>query len=376
MKRILIFAAITMAILPAVPACASRSAAREALQRGDYNLAVREYAAVAKTSGAAGLAAEYGYACALAGFTELSLSQFDRAFLLDPTDDSVHYFSARVIEALGLRDAAREITRRAPDWLTGPPAVGALEHERKLETFREALAAANLLMAQKRYVSAAERFYRLTAAYPGEHLAWAGYSIALENLGAFKTAAAAVAKDFALREKKGLDEDTRQMLLAHQSELGNRDPATAFPKPANISEALKGRYLAFCGGNYTHTESGGGIFSLNARVGKFLTNRFDAGLDTGFAGGNDDNDYNGLSFGISGRFNTPLSSFLSATTATRIAVAPMPSDTFTFILSPGVSHFMPSGSIDLFLDIALTGPLKGSETLSLGYTIYFGRPSK
>lgn len=358
--------------LTTLPAHASRrDQAREALKNGDYALAIEQYNAVSKDSGDAALVAEYAWALALEGYTEMALSQLDRAFLLDARSDAVRYFGAAILAPLGLGAAAREIARPAPKWIAGDPStLKRLEFLNPLGSFNAELAAANVLMAQKRYVWASARFYRITSQYPKERLGWTGYAIALENLGAVKSAAQAVSRDLALRENT-IDNTTRELLVAHKKELEQRPPLSS--RQSKLVQMIKGRYLAFTGGNVTQVGSDT-LVNLNGRVGKFLTSRFDVAANAGVALGNSKSDYNGLTLGGSGRFNVPLPlNFpLNATAAAKIGVAPSPSDRFFFILSPGLSHFMASGSIDLFLDIALSGPFKDTKTISIGYTIYFG----
>ena len=110
-------------------------------------------------------------------------------------------------------------------------------------------------------------------------------------------------------------------------------------------------------------------------MGKFLTNRIDAGASAGFTSGSD---YSGLSFGVSGRYNKPLQVAmpLNFTAGARLKYQPGPENNFAMVLSPGLSYVLANGALDLYLDFALTGPSKGTQTLSLGYTIYFGGSGK
>ena len=369
---LLLAAAASLAAASPARASSLREQARAGLLKGDYASAVDSYTPTAATSGDPALAAEYGYALAAAGLAEPSLAQLDRALLLDSKNEAARYFASQILSSLGLADAAAEIAKPAPAWLKDAkiPLTG-LQHERKVGDFKKELSAANVLMLQRRYVSAADRFHRLTEVYPKERLAWAGYSIALENLGAYKAAAKAVAQDVALRASSA-DAKALQLAQNHQKELESRPPFST-EQPKKAADTLKGRYLAFFGGNFTHT-SGQSLTNLNGRLGKFLTNRIDVGANAGWITGNSNHDLNGLTAGISGRYNTPIvNDFpLNLTAAARVEYDPAPSDNLALILSPGLSHFTQSGSIDLYLDYALTGPIKHSATLSLGYTAYFG----
>jgi len=349
-----------------------RDKARVLVLDGAYADAIAAYNPLARASRDASLAAEYAYALALAGNTELALAHLDRAFLTDANNPEVLFFASKIFDALGVTDAAAELARSAPDWLDGGGAKPAIKLK-PAKDLGESLSAANSLIGQRRFASAAERFAGIVRKYPDEQMSWAGYAIALEKLGAFKTAAKAVAKDLELGKKE--DEETRKLLAAHKAELAARGPVE--PEPVKLNKMLKGRYLAFFGLNYTHTGEVS-ILNLNTRVGKFLTNRIDVGASAGYTSGYDNSDYNGLSLGLSGRYSQPLplSMPLNATAGARLQYQPGPEDNFATVLSPGLSYVLANGSLDLFLDFALSGPQKGTQTLSLGYTIYFGGARK
>lgn len=369
MTRRLLLIALLTALPGTLSAGTPREKARELAFNGAYADAVAAYNPLARASQDAVLAAEYAYALALAGNGELALAHLDRAFLADAANPEVMFFGSAVFKALGMQLVAKELHRPPPAWLAGGgPKIGAL----KLPAgeYPDLIAAANLFIYQRRYASAAARFAAIVRAYPDEQLPWAGYAITLEKLGAFKAAAKAVEKDIKLG--KGDDQETVALRTEHKSELEARPPVTYNPAP-KLNEMLKGRYLAFLGLNYTHTEAAS-IINLNTRLGKFLTNRIDAGATAGFTSGYDDSDYNGLSFGVSGRYNKPLpvSLPLSFTSGARLEYRPGPENNFAVVLSPGLSYVLANGALDLYLDFALTGPSKGTQTISLGYTIYFG----
>jgi len=359
---------------PAAPRAASpRDKARALVLSGLYPDAVAAYNPLARGSKDGGLAAEYAFALALAGHRDLALSHLDRAFLADASNPEVMFFGSAVFEALGMNAMAGELRRPPPGWLSaGVPKIQALERPRG--EYKELLATANLFIAQRRFASAAAQFDALVRAYPDAQLPWAGYAIALEKLGAFKAAAAAVDKDLKLGKQDS--PETVNLLNRHKAELEARPPVTYAPAP-KLNEMLKGRYLAFLGLSYSHTETDG-ILMLQSRVGKFLTNRFDAGASLGLTTGYDNSDFNGLSFGVSGRYNKPLpvSMPLNLTAGARFEYQPGPEDNFAMLLSPGLSYVLDNGALDLYLDFALTGPLKGTQTLSLGYTVYFGGARK
>ena len=67
---------------------------------------------------------------------------------------------------------------------------------------------------------------------------------------------------------------------------------------------------------------------------------------------------------------------LNFTAGTRLEYQPGPANNLAFVLSPGLSYVLANGALDFYLDFSLTGPNKGSQTLSLGYTVYFGGAGK
>jgi len=367
--RRLLFIALLTALPGALFAGTPREKARELVLNGAYPDAVAAYNPLARASQDAVLAAEYAYALALAGNGDLALAHLDRAFLADAANPEVMFFGSAVFKALGMQLVAKELYRPPPAWLAGgAPKAGALDLPSG--EYSDLIAAANLFIYQRRYASAAARFAAIVRAYPDEQLPWAGYAIVLEKLGAFKAAAKAVEKDLKLGKEE--DPETVNLRTEHKAELEARPPVTYNPAP-KVNEMLKGRYLAFLGLNYSHTEATS-IVNLNTRLGKFLTNRIDAGATAGFTSGYDDSDYNGLSFGVSGRYNKPLpvSMPLNFTAGARFEYQPGPENNFAIVLSPGLSYVLANGALDLYLDLALTGPSKGTQTISLGYTIYFG----
>ena len=162
------------------------------------------------------------------------------------------------------------------------------------------------------------------------------------------------------------------MQASYKQELEAR-PALETPPKTKANEMLKGRYLVFFGGSVNHTTSAT-IINLNGRAGKFLTNHIDAAINVGLISGNSSSDYNGATFGVSGRYLTPLpiEAPLSFALGARLQYAPGPADQTTIYLSPGLSYFLPNGSLDLTLDLGLAGPLKDTKTISVGYTMYLG----
>ena len=192
-----------------------------------------------------------------------------------------------------------------------------------------------------------------------------GYALALERLGAYKAAAAEAAKNLSLYK----DLEPQAITKAFIDDLNKRPPLklSSADKPT-----LKGRYLLFTGGSLNRADERT-LYAFSTRVGKFLSERIDVSANAAINGGNALSDYNGLTLGAVGRYNTPLSlAPLNLTLAAKGERVPAPDKNFTFLLSPGLSYFLRDSSIDMFFDVAMTGPYSGSVTLSLGYTIYFG----
>lgn len=324
-----------------------------------------KYIAAARTSDAAPVIAEYAYALAYAGLGEPAFYNIDRALITEPLNAEVRFYLGELLNAAGLQDAAAEEAAPVPAWLKGGPLkLPPLDVAVSTGNFEQASAAAGLLMTQKRYAESAVLYDRLCAKFKDDARCRAGYAVCLEKLGAYKSAAAEVKKDLALSASP----EHQAVARAYISDLENRPPF----KPGTPKPSLKGRYLAYLGGNVTRSE-GSTLTSLNGRLGRFLSERVDMAANLGFSAGNDESDYNGLTLGVSGRYNKPLSFLpLNWTLAAKLERVPAPDHNTTFLLSPGLSYFTYSGSLDLYLDFALSGPFHGSRTLSLGYTVYFG----
>ncbi|MEF3280664.1 MAG: tetratricopeptide repeat protein [Elusimicrobiota bacterium] len=350
-------------------------AARNFIKSGSYKKSLELYNKIAKRSPNASLISEYAYVLALNGLLEPSLSQLDRAIMIDVSDKDTRYFMSKIFSAVSLNDVATEIIPHSytPSWLINEATLNKLSHERQLsESFMEALDIAEGFMRQSRYASAIDAFGRIIKKWPDEYMGYSGYAIALEKIGAYKTASKAVEMAVLLMKKNGKPINIIRKFSEYGEELKNKPPLVE-KKLKDINMALKGKYFAFAGGNFTHTETDS-VFNINTRLGKFITNNFDLSLNLGFTTGYEISDYNGLSIGVSGRLNKPITQYspIRLTAAARLALEPSPEDNFSFILSPGLSYFTPSGSIDVFVDFNLTGPYKGTQVLSIGYTTYFG----
>jgi hypothetical protein len=326
--------------------------------------ALDKYLSAARTAADAAVMGEYAYALARAGLAEAAFYNIDRALITGHLDPEVRFYLAELLNAAGLEDASSEQGAPVPAWLGAPLKLPPLALPLPGGDFEEASAAINLLMAQKRYAAAAVLYDRLCEKTPGVARCHAGRAVTLEKLGAYRSAAAAAKEELALTSSPA----RRAVIETYLADLAARPPLDYKPR----EPSLKGRYLAYLGGAVSRS-GGGTVTSLRGRLGRFLSERVDVSANIGFTGGNDNDDYNGLTLGVGGRYNRPLGRLpLHATAAVRLERAPSPEDEFTALVSPGLSYFTPSGSLDLYLDFALSGPYGGGTTLSLGYTVYFG----
>ncbi len=371
---------LALGALWTAPALAGLRRAREESRQGRHGEALVSYGRLRLTKSPE-LAAEYAHALALAGFQDLALGHLDQALALQENNPAasgaVNFFAAKVFERLGQADVARELavqSVRPARFRDGAPSAPTPSAAEAKPDFQTDLLMANSLLVQKRYYTAVDRFQKLAAARPDEPRVYAGYAIALEKIGAYRKAARAVARSLDL-EGAAMPEEKRKTFQAHQRELESRPqaPPSSLPPARKANLALKGRYLAFLGGNINRT-SQNTVSNVNGRLGKFFTNRFDASLTAGYTGGNIPKKYRGASAGLAGRYHQPLPvpAPLNGTFGARVDYQPRPSRKTSLVASPGLSWVQESGSFDLFYEYGVAGRLKKTSTVSLGYTAYFG----
>lgn len=342
--------------------------AREAILSGSVSPqdALLKYSEAVKRTNAAPVLGEYAYALAYAGLGEAALTSIDRALIAEPLHPEIRFCLSEIFNAAGLEAASDDISAAVPAWLKGKQLkLPKLEVSAPAGDFETASGSLNMLMSQRRYAQAAVQYDRLCEANQAEPRCHVGYALALERLGAYKAAAAEASKNLALYKEPEPQAITRAFI----DDLAKRPPLkfSSVDKPT-----LKGRYLLFTGGSLNRADDRT-LYSFSTRVGKFLSERIDVSANAAINGGNELSDYNGLTLGAVGRYNTPLSFVpLNLTLAAKGERIPAPEKNFTFLLSPGLSYFIKDSSIDLFFDVALNGPYSGSVTMSLGYTIYFG----
>ena len=342
-------------------------AAREVVQSPEISPqdALLNYYAATKKTNTPAVLAEYAYALAYAGAPEAALYNIDRALVAEPLNPEIRFYLAEMLNSFGLEAASDEVSAPVPAWLKTPLKLPALGIEMPEGYFEKVSSAINLLMAQKRYARSVVMFDRYCKTQSGNARCYAGYAIALEKLGAYKAAAAQAKKNLELTKSPGRK-------LAAEAYIASLEKRPPLKYSAAGEKPLKGRYLAFLGGSLNRADAQT-TYSFSSRAGKFISERLDIAVNAAISGGNPVSDYNGLTLGVTGRYNEPLGfTPLNGTLAARIERVPAPGKKLTFLISPGLSYFFPDSSIDLFWDVALAGAYKGSVTMSLGYTVYFG----
>jgi tetratricopeptide (TPR) repeat protein len=325
-----------------------------------------KYSEAVKKTNAAPMLGEYAYALAYAGLGEAALTSIDRALIAEPLHPEIRFYLSEIFNAAGLEAASDDISAAAPAWLKGKQIqLPRLDVLAPAGDFEAAAASLNMLMSQRRYAQVAVHYDRLCEANQAEPRCHVGYALALGRLGAYKAAAAEASTNLALYK----DPEPQAITRAFIDDLNKRPPLKL---SSEDKLTLKGRYLLFTGGSLNRADDRT-LYSFSTRVGKFLSERIDVSANAAINGGNALADYNGLTLGAVGRYNTPLSFVpLNLTLAAKGERVPAPEKNLTFLLSPGLSYFIRDSSIDLFFDVALNGPYSGSVTMSLGYTIYFG----
>lgn len=298
------FALFIAALSLSAPACFAGTdktllSAREAIlsSTATHQAILLKYIESSKKTDLAAVMAEYSYALAYTGLGEAALYNVDHALITEPLDPDVRFYLSEVLNAAGLEDASSEISAPVPAWLKTPLKLSPLEVPAPDGDFEKASAGINVLMAQKRYAESAVLYDRLCKKVPGNARCRAGYAISLEKLGAYKTAAAEAKKDLELSPSP----EHKAVAGAYISDLEKRLPL----KYTAEKPTLKGRYLAYLGGGVTRSD-GRNTSSFSGRLGRFLSERLDVSANAALSGGNPDHDYNGLTLGLSGRYNKPL----------------------------------------------------------------------
>ncbi len=324
-----------------------------------------KYNEAAKKTVAAPAMAEYAYALAYAGLGEAALSRIDRALLAEPLNSDVRFYLSEILNAFGLEDASSELGAPAPAWLKVPAKLPNLDIPAPPSEETAAVAAVDALMEQRRYAQSAVLLDRLCRQRPDNARYRIGYTMALDKLGAYRAAAAQARRNMEL----SLTPDRKAAAAAYAGVLEKRPSLKYHSTPVNT---LKGRYLAYFGGSLNRAD-GRATYSVNSRLGRFLSERLDVSMNAGLNNINADDDYNGLTLGAAARYNTPLPfTPVNATLAAKAERIPAPDKNLTLLISPGLAYFIGEGSLDWYADIALSGTYSGSVTMSMGYTIYFG----
>jgi tetratricopeptide (TPR) repeat protein len=358
--------------------------ARRNLLHGETTSALLIYQHLSSTTSDASLAAEYAYALALDGHPDAAFQQVDRARQMDPANDDVWFYSARILRLTGHESLASALwpegRRGTPKWVSGKvsqtesafkggrgsaKAYGTKDAER--------FARANALAAQNFLVSAAVAFEGQIAAKPDDAAAHAGYSIVLERLGAYSLA---IREDDKVRDLTS-NKNVREVLANRSKDL--KAKARVAGKNGQGSSARvspKGRWLIY-GGGQVNTGTDTSQTTVSGRIGKFLTSYFDAGVNIDYvstpavkAGPGSPAAVPATSaatFGVSARLTPSLPLNTNFIIGGRLAFAKEQNGS-TFSL--GLAKRNPKGEMDLTVDFG-SGLYKGTG-MTVGYTIYLG----
>lgn len=323
-----------------------------------------EYKETLKKSAEPSLRGEYALALAYFGLGESALYNIDKALISTPFDCRIRFYLSEILKAFNAEETEVSGECKRPLWLKEDLKLPSLTLRYNFNSFNNFFRDASLLMSQKRYAEAAALFASAPEKFRGHWAFWSGWAITLDKLGAYKSAAEKVEKDILLSENP----EGRKTARKYSDSL-LRKPPVDFTKKAKKS--LKGRYLAYFGGNITGS-GGATVYNLNTRFGKFISERIDLSANLGYTGGYDLSDYNGITIGAIARYNAPLKHTpFNVTLAGKIERVPAETDNLSAIISPGLSWFTDKGSFDIYLDISLSGPYSGSPVFSMGYTVYF-----
>lgn len=330
------------------------TAAREALNSGDYSAAIAAYHGQLKRRDQPGTRVEYALALAGQGLRDLALTQLDEAAADKPLTGENRYVAAACFRALGYASISKGMdasNEDRPAWLTKDVPARQASGGAVME-FRERALNANRLAAQGQPHLAAAEFADLAAEEPKDFLVWVGQSIALEKMQAYGAAKEALGKAQAAAPK---NEAAKKLVAARQ-----RQVKEAEDRPARAKEPLtptQARYMVFGGGQF----GGQGSGSLNGRFGYFLTPRIDAGVDIGLLNmGGSSSSASGssnFSLGVSTRYYWPIKKAGNVALGARVGFA---GNQASLTVSPGFTS--PFG--DAFVDITLA-----QSGASVGFTI-------
>ncbi len=362
----------------------SADMARNFILSEKINEAIAAYAQlIAKDSTNATLFAEDAYALALGGVYEAALMRLDHSWALGVNSPDIPYFTSQVFALMGYDDLANAYwttsgTYKTPGWITSKSSVllrkfkdksaktAKINREQLIANFKRA----NLLASQKSWFQSIALFHRITDRFPNEYLPYVGYSIALENTGAFEKSVQIIEKAITLTGKNQEDLQKKQFLEERLASVKRKQATVTNGElpgfsPKKLPDRFRPQTMIYAGGM-----AGPSMISVNGRFGRFTSGSTTTSADFSF---NNTSGFRYLNLGISTyiRYRSLVSGFgflLGAGDA---------KPTYSIKISVGVSviNKTQTSSFDVFLDVN-AGLIKGSLTtygLSIGKTLYFGK---
>lgn len=332
--------------------------ARESLNEGDMARALPAFKRELDKRPTDRVKAEYGFALALAGLRELSLTQFDQLSEKAPLTGTERDLAALSFRILGYPKLCNDLAGRELN------AVAWYKHDLQPQKakassgmdFGERALNANRLAAEGQPYLATAEFAALCDERPKEFLLWIGYSLALEKIGAMEAAREAVDKASALA---GDDEARAELVSGREAQL--KEAASSRRRHAEVTPN-QARYMLFGGGQF-----GSGNSAFNGRFGYFLNPTMDLGVDLGLTPANSTTGSSSdVALGISSRLYWPVKKAGSIALGARIDYLTQ-SQQGRLTISPGLTS--PTG--DIFVDVVIT---KDNVVvgLTVGVTQFFG----
>ena len=353
-----------------------KSAARTSLLSGnDITATITQYKEIIDMSPAdidATLLAEYAYALALGGFYDLALINLDRVRNVNSNNIQTYFFAARIFDIIGLKNLSAELWPKAlakdtPSWIKfdtqklveryKPPTYKPDKIEK--ENMGNEFSKGNLLLSQGCFFQAANVFNNIITQSPEHYVPYMGYSIALEKIGAPKSAIKELRKAMELAEKQKISVTKTLQIQTRIEELENKVETTP-PQEIKTAKSLglesTGKKMFFVGGN-----SYSGNTGLNMRFGTYDNRGGEGGLDLGLNSG-------ALSFGVS--FRRLIKNRLVLGSGVKYS-----GSAFSVLGVIGVSRELPKskGSRLEFLVDVETGGSSSTISLVFGVTGYFGK---
>ena len=260
---------------------------RDFILKGQIPQAIQAYAQLANKDDAnATILLEYAYALALGGVFDGALMNLDKAKLLGASEKN-DFFAGQVFALMGYnRPAINFLTQGSvPRWIYSKydelykkyKSDSFLSQEKDLET---AFTRANYLVANGMNYQAIALYEQIMEESPDEYLFHAGYSIPLEKAGLRKLAADEMKSGILLLPADKQNSNAELAFNERLSQLNQRKDTKQVKQPE--AQGMKSQGMLYIGGSASSSYT-----SLNGRFGLFFTNSFNASIDLGVSGTND-----------------------------------------------------------------------------------------